>query len=30
VVPWNENFSETDVEDITAAISKVHAAVVPS
>lgn len=30
VVPWNENFSAADVEDIAAAIFKVHAAVVPT
>lgn len=30
VVPWNENFSAADVEDIAEAITKVHVAVVPS
>jgi perosamine synthetase len=29
VVPWNENFSDADVDDIAAAVEKVHAAVVP-
>ncbi|MDP3951400.1 DegT/DnrJ/EryC1/StrS aminotransferase family protein [Microbacterium sp.] len=30
VVPWNENFGEADVDDIAAAIRKVHSAVAPS
>src|SRR5665647_476269 len=30
VVPWNENFNELDVDDIAAAIAKVHAEVVPA
>ncbi len=29
VVPWNENYTAADVDDIAAAIAKVHAAVAP-
>ncbi|WP_203433759.1 DegT/DnrJ/EryC1/StrS family aminotransferase [Jiangella asiatica] len=30
VVPWNENYTAADVDDIVAAIAKVHAEVMPS